>query len=183
MYSYLIQRDPSGAYAGEVLELSGCYTEGQSVADVVAKLDREVADWLDHARREGLPIPDPRNADECSGRLVLRLPKHLHARATLFAQQEGVSLNQFIMSAVAESVGVQSLFQVTSEKLQKQITESKAMNPTFVLFSGPEFGVAGNFIEKLRLGPKPLELEPGKGTTSASQGVPVPNLGWSYQRR
>ena len=129
MYSYIIQRDPSGAYAGEVLELSGCYTEGRSVAEVAAKLDHEVSDWLDHARREDIPIPEPRGADECSGRLVLRLPRHLHTRAALFAQQEGVSLNQFILSAVAESVGAQTLFCSLTDRLQKQVAESKDMNP------------------------------------------------------
>jgi predicted RNase H-like HicB family nuclease len=60
-YSYVIKRESNGRYTGKVLELSGCYTEGQSVASVAAKLDREVEDWLNHAKREGIPIPKPKD--------------------------------------------------------------------------------------------------------------------------
>jgi predicted HicB family RNase H-like nuclease len=112
-----------------VLELPGCYTEGQSVASVAAKLDREVEDWLDHAKREGIPIPKPRSAEECSGRLVLRLPRHLHTRAALLAEREGISLNQFILSAVAELVGAQAFAASLRDRLVQGV-ELKATSST-----------------------------------------------------
>jgi hypothetical protein len=40
-----------------------------------------------------------------SGKLVVRLPKSLHRQAALAANREGVSLNQFIVSSIAEQIG------------------------------------------------------------------------------
>ena len=39
------------------------------------------------------------------GKLVLRMSKGLHKRAAMSAEREGVSLNQFIVTCVAEQVG------------------------------------------------------------------------------
>jgi hypothetical protein len=41
-----------------------------------------------------------------SGRLLLRMPRALHAELTVAAEREGVSLNQFITSTLANAVGL-----------------------------------------------------------------------------
>lgn len=45
---------------------------------------------------------------KASGKVALRLPKSLHRLAALYAAREGVSLNQFLASAVAERVGAET---------------------------------------------------------------------------
>jgi antitoxin HicB len=40
-----------------------------------------------------------------SGRVLLRLPRSLHKDCVERAKEEGVSLNQFVLYAVAEKVG------------------------------------------------------------------------------
>ena len=40
-----------------------------------------------------------------SGRLLLRMPPELHAEAARVAEEEGVSLNQFITGALTDAVG------------------------------------------------------------------------------
>ena len=42
---------------------------------------------------------------ETRGRITLRLPKKLHERLTIAAEQQGVSLNTLIISFVSESLG------------------------------------------------------------------------------
>jgi predicted RNase H-like HicB family nuclease len=58
-WSYVIERynleNGYYCYTGKVPDLPGCYTEGNTVAEVLSKLRLEIADWLDHARREGIP--------------------------------------------------------------------------------------------------------------------------------
>lgn len=61
--------------------------------------------WIEAAMANGQAIPEPVEAADHSGKLVLRLPKSLHTRAAYSARIEGVSLNQFIANAVAISVG------------------------------------------------------------------------------
>lgn len=43
-----------------------------------------------------------------SGRLLLRMPRTLHAELARAAEREGVSLNQFITSALSSTVGWRS---------------------------------------------------------------------------
>ena len=51
------------------------------------------------------PQPNPVLAEEYSGRPSLRLPKSLHARSAKLAEQENVSLNTFLVSAIATYIG------------------------------------------------------------------------------
>ncbi len=46
--------------------------------------------------------------------LILRLPKSLHEQLREVAQEEGISINQFIMLAVAEKVAALSAFSALS---------------------------------------------------------------------
>jgi hypothetical protein len=46
-----------------------------------------------------------KEANGYSGRLLLRMPPELHAEAARVAEQEGVSLNQFITGALTDAVG------------------------------------------------------------------------------
>jgi hypothetical protein len=47
---------------------------------------------------------------EFSGKFVVRLGKALHRRAAYMAAHQGVSLNQFMVSGIAEHIGKQAAF-------------------------------------------------------------------------
>lgn len=51
------------------------------------------------------PFPYPALSDEFSGRVTLRLPKSLHAKVSRMAAQDDISVNQYLVSAVATYVG------------------------------------------------------------------------------
>lgn len=58
------------------------------------------------AAEEGRHFCAPMETEtEFSGRFTLRLPKTLHRKAAQFSDTEGVSLNQFFVSVIAEAVG------------------------------------------------------------------------------
>jgi multisubunit Na+/H+ antiporter MnhC subunit len=54
-----------------------------------------------------LPTEEPEDRDKPapSGRLLLRMPRTLHADLAQAAEREGTSLNQFITAALATKVG------------------------------------------------------------------------------
>ncbi len=58
------------------------------------------------AREMGRPIPEPGAVDTYSGKWVQRLRKSLHAARVTTAKREGVSLNQFMSTLLAEGLGV-----------------------------------------------------------------------------
>ncbi len=51
------------------------------------------------------PHPYPTQSDEFSGRVTLRLSKSLHAKVSRIAAQDDVSVNQFLVTAIASYVG------------------------------------------------------------------------------
>ena len=53
--------------------------------------------WIEAKLENGFPVPDPVDDSQYSGKFVLRLPKSLHVRLALEAEQEGVSLNQYAL--------------------------------------------------------------------------------------
>lgn len=104
-YARLVVPETDGTYRGEMLEFPGCIATGDTPAEAIEAVE-DVADaWLQSALANHQPIPDPVDNAEFSGRLVLRMPKNLHKKAALLAEHEGVSLNQFIVTCLAEQIG------------------------------------------------------------------------------
>lgn len=105
-YSRLVVPELDGSFRGEIIEFPGCISMGDTAADALANLEEVAAGWLESAIAKGMRIPDPLQSNEgYSGKLVLRLPKTLHKKATYGAAREGISLNQYIVSCIAEHVG------------------------------------------------------------------------------
>jgi hypothetical protein len=62
--------------------------------------------WVEAASATGRAVPLPRAIDdEYSGRFLLRVTRRLHAQLARAARREGVSLNQYCSTALAESIG------------------------------------------------------------------------------
>jgi predicted RNase H-like HicB family nuclease len=104
-YSRLMVPETDGTFRGEILEFPGCIATGDTPSEALSALEEAATSWLEAALDRGQPIPDPVDNAGYSGRLVLRLPRSLHKKATRLAQRDGVSLNQFIIAGLAEHVG------------------------------------------------------------------------------
>ena len=104
-YTRLIREvyDESGHYYyGRILELDGCQSTADTVADLNANLDEVLKDHLQIRLKNKMPIPLPERTEDYSGRFVLRLPKILHQRLSIEAREEGVSLNQWALYKLAK---------------------------------------------------------------------------------
>lgn len=105
-YARIIIPEDDGSYRGEIMEFPGCIAAGSDPSSTLKSLEGVAMAWLTSALESGQPIPDPVElSTDFSGRLVLRIPKSLHKKATWYAEREGVSLNQFISYSLAETVG------------------------------------------------------------------------------
>jgi antitoxin HicB len=94
-----------GRWIAAVEELSDCTSRGDTAEEAIAGLKDAMATWFSAALSEGRDIPEPRSATSHSGRLLLRMPRTLHAALTQAAERENVSLNQFITDSLASVVG------------------------------------------------------------------------------
>src|SRR3990172_12262330 len=96
-YSRVLVPDEGGGYFAQVLELPGCFADGDTVDEAMRRLDESMEAWIEVALESGKPVPEPLALQGYSGRLVLRLPKSVHKQAVQRAQADGVSLNQWIV--------------------------------------------------------------------------------------
>ncbi|MDQ6672888.1 MAG: toxin-antitoxin system HicB family antitoxin [Chloroflexota bacterium] len=81
-----------------------------AAADTWDELERKIRDakesYFEAALEAGSPIAEPGDSSEpASGRLLLRLPKTLHRQAVRAAARDGVSVNTFLVSAIARELG------------------------------------------------------------------------------
>jgi hypothetical protein len=77
------------------------------------------------AQEQGMQIPEPFNNQSFGGKIALRLPKSLHKQAARLAALDGVSLNQFLVDAIAEKVGAEKFYRALTEDLSKEIASRK----------------------------------------------------------
>lgn len=93
------------AYFASVDELPGLLADGRSANAAVKKLREAMRAWMESRQEAGLEIPAPRESAEFSGKTLVRMPKTLHKKLSEHAAYEGVSLNQYIVSALSETCG------------------------------------------------------------------------------
>jgi antitoxin HicB len=104
-YGRVIIPESDGTFRAEITEFPGCIAVGDTAGEALANLEDVAASWLEATLAKGQHVPEPIESVGFSGKLVLRLPKSLHRKAAFAAHRDGVSLNQFIVSCVAEQVG------------------------------------------------------------------------------
>jgi antitoxin HicB len=103
-----LSREEGGGYLIEFPDLPGCMSDGETVEDAIRNGRDAMEGWLEACRKLGRKVPKPtvpRPESAYSGRVLQRFPKTLHARLAARARQEGVSLNQLILSLVSEGLG------------------------------------------------------------------------------
>lgn len=99
-YNYIVQpiKDESGEYFyAHVLELDGCQTTGETFEEAYENLKEAMEGWIEAKLEGGFNIPLPVGYNNFSGKFIVRIPKSLHYKLSIEAEQEGVSLNQYAL--------------------------------------------------------------------------------------
>ena len=86
----------------QVNELPGCVSDGISPEEALKNIKDAMYDWIETALLNGEKIPTP---EGFSGKFTVRIPPSLHKDLIRKVTKEGVSINQFITTAIARAVG------------------------------------------------------------------------------
>lgn len=100
-YPVTISYDPEHGYYANVELLGVCSAVGATAAEAYENVMESKRLWFESALEDGLPIPEPEPEKEYSGRLVLRLPKSLHARLARASEDDVTSLNQYLVTLLS----------------------------------------------------------------------------------
>jgi antitoxin HicB len=104
-YPYELVRDEDGSFVASHPGLIGCLAQGDTADEAIEALDLARRAWLEVRFENGLPIPEPLDEDDFSGKILLRIPPSLHAALARLAQQQDASLNQLINNLLSEAIG------------------------------------------------------------------------------
>jgi antitoxin HicB len=107
-YTVIVEQwdDGRGPYwVARVAELPHCLIHGDTPEEAVREIDEVKIDWIKSNLRRGLRIPEPRTR-KYSGQIRLRISPSLHKLLAYRAETEGMSLNQYMSTALASSVGI-----------------------------------------------------------------------------
>lgn len=127
-YTFLVIRDDDGTFAVEVSEFEGCFSQGETADEAMANITEAATNWIEATIRNGKPIPPPVAANEASGKFALRMPKHVHQKVQRLADNDGVSVNTFLLEAIAEKIGAIEYHDRQMASLERRITQQTVAN-------------------------------------------------------
>lgn len=112
--------EPDGKWFVHIKELPNCMSQGDSPEEALRMIADAMRGWLEVELESSELIPEPRQEEDFSGKFNTRVPKSLHRKLVEAANEEGVSLNQWINAALAEAVGYSRARTSTSNRKSSQ---------------------------------------------------------------
>ena len=89
-------------WIARIIELPHCLTHGATAEEALRDIEDAKREWIKSNLEDGLPVPEPA---KYTGQYHLRMPPTLHEALALRSESEEVSLNQFMVTALARAVG------------------------------------------------------------------------------
>lgn len=120
-------------FIATVPELTGLSTFGETPEEAISELKIATEAYLESLGESEQVIPSPEELASYSGQTRLRMPKSLHAKLSIAAQSEGVSLNTYLVSLLSERHAHKEALNV----LKKGMESIQKPNP-LVVTSGPD---------------------------------------------
>ena len=103
-----LSEEEGGGFLISYTDFSECISDGETVEEAIAHGEEALLAVIETLEAQGFPVPEPHSGGIVSGKFLTRVPKTLHAKLTLRAKQDGVSLNSLVISLLAEGVGLRT---------------------------------------------------------------------------
>jgi antitoxin HicB len=104
-YCFMVHQSENGDgpyWAGRVRELPTISGVGATAAEAIESVRTSLELWVEDALESGAPIPEPATETQFSGKFVLRTTRTLHGDLAERAESEGVSLNTWCLTVLAQ---------------------------------------------------------------------------------
>jgi antitoxin HicB len=100
--------EEGGGYLITYPDFNECVSDGATVEEAISNGKHALKETIAALKEAGLPVPAPSAGKSASGKFVARVPKTVHAKLSLRAKAEGVSLNTLVVSLLSEGLGKKS---------------------------------------------------------------------------
>jgi len=106
-YTVIVEQWDDGEvpyWVARIAELPHCLIHADTPEEAIREIQEVKLDWIRSNLERGLRIPEPRQR-KYSGQIRLRISPSLHRLLAYRAETEGMSLNQYMATALATTVG------------------------------------------------------------------------------
>jgi predicted RNase H-like HicB family nuclease len=113
--------EEDGGFIAIAPDLPGCSAFGDTAEAALRELQDAIQAWIGAAKKAGNPVPAPsrEQVDELpSGRVLLRLPKTLHAQLIERANRDSTSLNTCLVMLLSQSLTEQRSSERMPDRVQ-----------------------------------------------------------------
>lgn len=100
-YPVRLIAEREGGYTALVPDLEGCMTQGETLEEAAAMAEDARRGWIEVEYERGNDIPLPSYSEDHSGKFNVRIPRSLHRSLALAAEDERISLNQYVVTLLA----------------------------------------------------------------------------------
>ena len=99
-FEIIIIPNSEGGFYAKIPDIPSIFTGGITEEEAVRKAKQAIKEYVKICKEDGLKVPEPK-----SGRFNLRIPKELHRDLVRKAEEEGVSLNQYVTHLLSSATG------------------------------------------------------------------------------
>jgi predicted RNase H-like HicB family nuclease len=93
-----------GGYIAVSPEFPGLSAFGESPEEAIEEAKVALELFIETYEEENKPLPEPKVTKEHSGQIRIRLPKSLHHRLSMQAEEEGTSINTLMIQYISEGL-------------------------------------------------------------------------------
>lgn len=136
-YARRLVPDESGGFVASIHEFPGCFAEGETPDEALENLENAATAWLESAMATGYPIRDPISFHGYSGKIALRISRGLHKEVAELSELEECSVNQLLVTAIAEYVGSTRAYSKLTETVRSEVQKIVAEGLITLSRNGP----------------------------------------------
>ena len=97
--------EDGGGYYITYPDLPGCSSDGETIEEAINMGEDARICWIETAYETGKEIPLPfSHIDNFKGRITVRVPKTMHKELIEEADEEGISLNQYLIYIISKGM-------------------------------------------------------------------------------
>ena len=101
-YTYRVEwSEEDQTHVAHCLEFPSFKATGSTMEKALAEIKFVIAAAVEWMREGGEKVPEPFGTKQYKGNLTLRIPADLHRNIAIRAAEEGVSINQYVLSRIS----------------------------------------------------------------------------------
>jgi len=98
-YTYRIEwSEEDKTHVARCLEFPSLAAHGETAEQALYEIKKVIKETVKWLKEDNEPIPEPLGLKKFKGNLTLRVPPDIHRELAIKSAEEGVSINQFILS-------------------------------------------------------------------------------------